>query len=499
MHLGLAQEFRMSQQQKLVLAPRMIQSMEILQLPILALQERIEEELQENAVLELQESDPDLPEPPAEQESTDGPTVEERELVVDEGPNSEADFERLLELSDQWGDYFFDERPRLSSNRLAEESDRANDTIANMADRPTTLRDYLREQLRDFTLDDPTQKMADRILSALDDSGRLPMPLEELLDVAGGPEQLEAAKAALVIIQRLDPPGVAARDLRECLLLQLEPQMRLYEEMRAIISAHLDDLGKNKLPHIQRRTGYSLETIQEVIAEVRKLDPKPGTRFQTAAAARIIPDVFVDRQEDGAYRARAEDGELPRLYISPYYRKMLRSEDTPPETRDYIKRKINSAQWLIQSIEQRRSTVCRVAQAIVDHQAEFLEKGPEFIHPLKVQQIADKVGVHVTTVSRAVDDKWIETPRGIFPLKRFFGGGTAAADGSDVAYDVVRLKLQDIVDHEDKLNPFSDEQLAGELAKQGVTVARRTVTKYRKAMKVPSSRQRRDWALTPTG
>ncbi len=172
---------------------------------------------------------------------------------------------------------------------------------------------------------------------------------------------------------------------------------------------------------------------------------------------------------------------------------MLQNPETSEETREYIKRKVNSAQWLIDSIEQRRNTLTRVAQAIIDHQTEFLNKGPESVEPLKMQQIADKVGVHVTTVSRAVDDKWIQTPRGIFPLKRFFCGGTVSAGGEEVAWDAVRLKLQEIIDKEDKQHPLSDEQLVKEMAAHGLTVARRTVTKYRKAMGIPSSRQRRDW------
>ncbi len=190
---------------------------------------------------------------------------------------------------------------------------------------------------------------------------------------------------------------------------------------------------------------------------------------------------------------RLEDGHTPSLFISPYYRKLFQSTDTSEETREYIKRKVNSAQWLIDSIEQRRSTLTKVSQAIVDHQKEFLDKGPEAIEPLKMQQIADKVGVHVTTVSRAVDDKWIQTPRGIFPLKRFFCGGTTSAAGEEVAWDTVRLKLQETVDGEDKQHPLSDDQLVQQLAAHGITVARRTVTKYRKAMGILSSRQRRDW------
>jgi RNA polymerase sigma-54 factor len=196
---------------------------------------------------------------------------------------------------------------------------------------------------------------------------------------------------------------------------------------------------------------------------------------------------------------RLEDGHTPSLFISPYYRKLFQNPDTSEETREYIKRKVNSAQWLIDSIAQRRATLTKVAQAIVDYQKEFLDKGPEAIEPLKMQQIADVVGVHVTTVSRAVDEKWIQTPRGIFPLKRFFCGGTTSADGEEVAWDTVRLKLQEIVDAEDKQHPMSDDQLVAKLADAGITVARRTVTKYRKAMGILSSRQRRDWSKKGAG
>ena len=169
------------------------------------------------------------------------------------------------------------------------------------------------------------------------------------------------------------------------------------------------------------------------------------------------------------------------------------SGDATPEEREFIKRKINAAQWLIESIQQRRSTLTRVAQAIVDHQTRFLDEGPESLEPLKMQQIADKVGVHVTTVSRAVDDKWIQTPRGIYPLKRFFVGGTKSDDGEDVAWDAIRLKLQEVVDAEDKTKPYSDDELVKQLKKHGLNVARRTITKYRRKMDIPSSRQRRDW------
>ncbi len=465
--------------------------MEILQLPILALQERIEQEMEENPVLELEELDSDLPTESIEVESPDAPTEEEKELVIDEN-NNEDDFERLLNLDEDWPEQF-EERTRPSSSQLEQEGQRKHDAMANMTARPQSLEDYLHDQLSWHDLDPKLRAMADRIIYNLDSNGWMPGSLEDLLGLDATAADKEMADAALAIVQRLDPLGVGARDLRECLLLQLSPGMLFYEQLQALISSHLEDIEHNRLPVISRRTGYSIEMIEDTLAELRKLNPKPGSDFSEAHVPNVTPDVFIDQREDGGYEVRLEDGDTPNLFISPQYRRLLLDPDTPSETREYIKRKLNSAQWLIDSIQQRRGTLTRVAQAIVDHQTAFLDKGPEAIEPLKMQQIADKVKVHVTTVSRAVDDKWMQTPRGIFPLRRFFVGGTVVADGEEVAWDTVRLKLQEVVDNENKQKPFSDEALVEELAAHGITVARRTVTKYRKAMNIPSSRQRRDW------
>ncbi|MHB1037244.1 MAG: RNA polymerase factor sigma-54 [Pirellulales bacterium] len=489
MRLSFGQELRLVQKQ--VLAPRMIQSMEILQLPILALQERIEQELQENPTLDLVDGDPDLPDEPVETENPDAPSEEEREMVVDEKKNEE-DFQRLLEMDEQYPDYF-EERSRPSSTRTEEEGDRKHDAMANREARAPSLQDYLHDQLGWFDLEPGVRQMADRIIFNLDPNGYLQGQLEDMIAPDAPPEELAHARKALDVVQKLDPPGVGARDLRECLLLQLTPGMHHYEQLRTLISNHLEDLEHNRLPAIQRRTGYSIELIQEVLGELRKLNPKPGADFANEFIPSVTPDVFVDRTEDGHYKVRLEDGRTPSLHISPYYRHLLETGAANDETREYIKRKINAAKWLIDSIEQRRNTLTRVSQAIVDYQTQFFDKGPEAIEPLKMQQIADQVKVHVTTVSRAVDDKWIQTSRGIFPLKRFFVGGTMSAAGEEVAWDTVRLKLQEIIDGENKQQPLSDDELVGELAKGGLTVARRTVTKYRKAMKIPSSRQRRDW------
>ena len=497
MRLSFSQDLR--QVQKHLLAPRMIQSMEILQLPIMALQERIDQEVEENVVLEIQEKQTDAwteedqqekPEPP------DAPTDDETPLVIDETKGNEDDFERLVKMDEQWPDHF-EERSRPSRNQVEEAGQRKHDTLVNMTARPQSLQDYLHDQLGWFDLDGELRTMADRIIYNLDSNGYLQGRLEDLLGPDPAKEDLELAQRALSLVQKLDPPGVGARDVRECLLMQLTPGMPYYEQLETLISTYLEDLEYNRLPVIARRTRYSIELIQQTLEELRKLNPKPGADFNEVLVPRVTPDVFLDPLEGGGYQVRLEDTRIPSLFISPFYRKVITGGKADEETREYIKRKINSAQWLIDSIEQRRNTLTRVSQAIVDHQAEFLNTGPEAIEPLKMQQIAEKVGVHVTTVSRAVDDKWIQTPRGIFPLKRFFCGGTVREDGEEVTWDAVRLKLQEIIDDEDKQHPLSDEQLVKELAASGIKVARRTVTKYRKALHIPSSRQRRDWSASP--
>lgn len=501
MRLSLGQQMQMAQKQ--VLAPRMIQSMEILQLPIMALQERIEQEMEDNPVLDQIEPTEDVESIQEDQVSPDAPSESERELVVNEDDaNNEADFERLMNMADSLPDEY-EERSRPSRGQMEAESDRRHDAMANMVSRPESLLDYLQHQLSWFDLSEDVRRLCERIIYNLDSNGYLEASLQDMLspppeELNGNAdtwraEQLKLAEEALAIVQRLDPPGVGARNLKECLLLQLTPGLLFFEELQVLIEKHLEDLENNRLPLISKKTGFSLETIKEAWEDLRTLKPKPGSEFNENFAPSVTPDVYIECREGGGYDVRLEDGQLPSLYISNYHRKLLQDPGTNAETRDYIKRKINSAQWIIEAIEQRRSTLTRVSQAIVDHQIRFLDDGPEFIEPLKMQQIADKVKVHVTTVSRAVDDKWMQTPRGIFPLKRFFVGGTTGADGEEVAWDKVRIKLQEIVDEEDKSKPLSDDALVVELAKHGITVARRTVTKYRKAMNIPSSRQRREW------
>jgi RNA polymerase sigma-54 factor len=489
MQLGMQMSMRPELRQ--LLAPRMIQSMEILQLPIMALQERIEQELQENPVLELREVEPEVDGEPLAAEPAVDVADPARELVIDEHDN-ELDFDRLEAISKDWED--FNDETRPSRNGIEADQDKRHDAMQNMPSRPQSLHGYLAEQMAFLDVEPAVLDRMRFLLAHLDENGRLTSPLDDLARSADPPTTVEQLEEALAQIQKLDPPGVGARSLEECLLLQLTPETPHGDVVRTLILHHVDDIANNRLPVIQRRTGYDLATIQEAIEVLKHLNPHPGSQFSANNIPYVVPDVIVERTEDGEYDVRLVDDWVPNIHISRHWIEQYKNRNADPKTREYLKRKIQSAQWLMESIDQRRSTLEKVTRAIVNRQRNFLERGPEYIEPLKMQQIADQVGVHVTTISRAVDDKWVQTPRGIFPLKRFFGGGTQTASGEEVAWETIKRKLLDLIANEDKANPLSDEDLMHKLQEAGFPVARRTVTKYRKMAKIPSSRQRKDWS-----
>ncbi len=487
----------LSQKQTQTLAPRMIQSMEILQMAQAALEEKIEQELIENPALERSDESSfqdDEPQNKLDKEK-EPKDVEQKELVIEEGQGSEDDFERLLNLDKDIPDHF-DEGTRPSSNRIQESGDRQHDMIANIVDRGETLQNHLIGQLHEMDLEPNLLKMCERIVSSLSakDGGYLKVALSDLLPSDATPEEMELGENALAHVQQLDPTGVGARDLSECLLLQLSPDIENLKNVRTLILHHLEDLQYNRMPQIQKATGLSIEEINAAWEELKRLDPRPASRFADDFVPSVTPDMWLETTDDGDYVVKMEEGPTRTLYISKYYRNRLATGQATPEEKEFIKRKITAAQWLIESIEQRRNTLTRVAQEIVNHQKEFFDDGPEFLKPLKMEQIAEKVGVHVTTVSRAVDEKWIETHRGILPLRMFFMGGTTTEDGEDVAWNKVRIELQKLIDAEDKSKPYSDVEIMRLLKSKGFNVARRTVTKYREKLDIPSSRQRRDWS-----
>lgn len=501
MQLNMNVSQRMEQTMRL--APRMIQSMEILQLPIMALEERIRQELDENPALELKE--PTLEELQANEEA---PAAEEKtpdpdgELVIDDA--GELDFNRLEALSQDYGEAFSEEH-RPSRNGMEDEGDRKHDAMSNMPSRPQSLNDYLSEQLTFIESAGDLPDLVRYLIANLDENGYLTLAGEKV-----EPDQLLTVLAerypgrtitaaeleqALRVLQKFDPLGVGARDPQECLLLQVTPETPHADVVRALIQHHFEDVAYNRLPVIQRKTGFDIAAIKEGIEVLRHLNPKPGAAFHSENIPYVVPDIIVERTEAGEYDVRLVDDWVPTVHIPRHVVELAKNREADPKTKEYLKRKIQAAQWLMESIEQRRGTLEKVTRAIIQHQRAFLDKGPDFIEPLKMQQIADHVGVHVTTVSRAVDDKWVQTPRGIFPLKRFFGGGTHTSSGEDVAWEKIKNKLLELIGNEDKANPLSDEELVTKLQDEGYPVARRTVTKYRKMLDIPSSRQRKDWTL----
>lgn len=478
MRFDTSMQQRMSMKQ--ILAPRMIQSMEILQLPTMELSEHIEQEWEENPVLGIHDGAMDsvVEHTPLEAEP---PAEVTREI--------ENEYE---EFADDWDDDRAEFRSTRSQSSLDEEGDRKLDAMQNMVSRPQSLQDYLIEQLNFQDLEPHLESLVRHLISHLRDNGFLP----ELHQVTSTyPEEIKPGEleAALKILQQFDPPGVGARDLKECLLLQLDQETPHREIIRNLILNHLDDVMNNRLPLIHKKTGLKLEAIQEAIEILKQLNPNPGAGFDTASIPYVTPDVRAELKDDGEFQVTVVDDYLPDVYIKRSWLERVKRKDIDPKERDYLRKKIQSAQWLIEAILQRRNTLSKVTQAIVEHQRPFLEKKVEHINPLKMQQIADQVGVHVTTISRAVDDKWVETPRGIFPLKRFFGGGTVTAQGEEVAWELIKSKLTELINNEDKANPWSDDDLVKKLQESGYPVARRTVTKYRKLLNIPSSRQRRDW------
>ncbi len=494
----------------LTLGPRMIQSMEILQMPLMALLEKVETELQENPVLELAtdvENPPNAESPdwaekgaPEPHTAEDGLVLEAegQELHIDqEGDCADFDrLDRLTSLSGDWAEAMGDSKP--SRGAVEQASDRQHDLMQNLVGRLPSLQDHLCEQVTFLNLTPEDEALLRYLVSFVDASGYLRTPLPELaasyVPPITDPGILEVV---LEILQKLEPKGVGAQSLAECLVLQIPQKEPDADLMRILITQHLEDIRHNRLPLIHKKTGFELGPIQRAIGKISHLNPRPGAGFDSTPVQYVVPDLFVEANDQGEYQVRLTDGGIPEIRINPMWRETLRDPDTDPKTREYLKRKIQSAQWLEEAIQQRRSTIKRVSESIIRRQRRFLEEGPDFIEPLKMQQVADEVGVHVTTVSRAVDDKYVQTPRGLFPLKRFFTGGTTTSGGEEIAWEKLKKRLQELVASENRTMPLSDDDLVQKMTAEGFPIARRTITKYRKMLNIPSSRQRRIWLENP--
>jgi len=479
MRLDVSLQQRLSQQ--LRLAPQIIQSIEILQLPAMDLRELIENELQENEILEVEE---------AAREPL--PAAEERQNVDEEGTDDEAErvFDRLDALieADRTGP------GRLSRAAGEEATDRKWEAMQNTAAPSETLGDHLHEQLEVLDLDPEVRAAAEAIVGNLAGSGILSCTLEEVVLAMDEPVALEKAEQALKVVQGLEPAGVGARDVVECLLLQIDDDEPEADLKRRLLRDHLEDLKRNKIPRIAKALGLTVEGVYRLRAGLRHLSPNPGAAWSSRPTAYIRPDVVVEWEGD-EYRVRLVNDQVPRLGISPRYRQMLLEAKGDPKLKEYVKRKVDAAKWLIEAIAQRESTLERVATEIVRRQRDYLDFGVSHLRPLKMQEVADALGIHVSTVSRAISDKHVQTDRGIVPLKFFFTGGTENDDGGVESRVSIKERVKQIIAAEDVASPLSDDEVAAHLSREsGLVIARRTVTKYRKALKIPSSRQRRVWS-----
>ena len=503
MRFILSQELK--QEQRQILTQRMIQSMEILQLALFQLEQRIDQELEQNPVLELgTEPSADAEEQPSDTGSADNFDFEnelsqsdeqepEFRLENFENTNAVEEFSIADEFAQNYADTI-DEAPVRSQNWLEEQDSLRADIFANVEGPGETLQEHLEQQLNWYNLSEPLLDMTLRIINNLDSGGYFPYELEDFLGKDHSKEELELAQEALALVKRLEPAGIGGKNLRECLLLQIDPNSEHAEILRVLIMSCLEEIAMNRLPNIAKKYSYSLEAVHGAVEELRHLHPRPGAAFGGSATAMLIPDIIVDKTETGNYVVRLESGRTPQLRVSKHYKNLLETRDTDKETRTYIRQKVGAARWLLDAIEQRRDTLLKVSQAIVDYQTDFFEKGQQALKPLKMQQIADITGMHVTTVSRACDEKWISSPQGVFPLRRLFVGSIVSADGEEtVANDVVRLKLRELIDKEDKKAPLSDDAIVKMLESEGIQVARRTIVKYRQLMAIPSSRGRRRW------
>jgi len=484
----------MAMEQRMVLAPRMIQSMEILQLPLLALQERIEQEMLSNPVLE-QEEPVDLDDIQVDQPgetSSETLTEGERVLRIEEDRDKTKEFERLDNVGDDYNDYLqrsLQVRARSGNG----ERDGKMEAMQNTAAPAQSLNEFLHEQWAFIDCGKAIQLAGSIIIDHIDDAGYLSAPLESLYERAA---QVKPAQwdEALLLVQTLEPTGVGARDLAECMVLQLVGETENHYLEIDLVKHHLKDIEMNRYPQISKKIGKSIAEIQEAIKVISRLDLRPGLQVGHHDTPYILPDIIVEYDEDNdTYTARLNDGSNPNLRINTMYSMMAKQRDLPQDAKEFLQNNIRSARWIIESIEQRKTTLLRVVNHVLKSQREFLDHGPQHLRPLPMVDVADVLGIHVGTVSRAVSGKYMQTPIGIYPLRSFFSGGIETASGESVSWNAIKAKLQEIVDNEDKKKPLNDDQLAAELTKRGLTVARRTVAKYRSILNIPPARRRKQF------
>jgi RNA polymerase sigma-54 factor len=474
--MGIQQKLHTRLVQKLILTPSLQQAIKLLPMSTLELADLLNQEMVENPLLEEVPTEELQPaEPQQETKAAEQPAAEKPDTWDD------ADYEYFF------GDYL-DDGYRSRTPQEVKELPPIENTLSTAA----SLSDHLLWQLSLQTSDVTLVEIGRAIIGNLDDDGYLVASVEEIAAMADWP--VAEVERALQHIQTFDPVGVAARDLQECLWLQIRLLGLEGTPTEKIVTEHLRLLQNHQVPEIARKLGMSIEDLKEHVEVIRNLDPKPGSRYNPSQSQYVIPDVYVVKVEDQYVAALNEEG-LPQLRISPVYRRLLDKSggggESDGETRAYVKDKFRSALWLIKSVDQRQKTIHKVATSIINFQREFLDHGIEYLRPLVLRDVANDIGMHESTVSRVVNNKYMHTPQGVFELKYFFHSGISSSYGESVSSVTIKQRIRKIIENEDPRKPLSDSKIVSILQKEGLMLARRTIAKYREELKIPTSNQRK--------
>ena len=468
--MKLGYDLTIEQTQKLAMTPELIQAIQILQFSTQELESFVQDELLQNPVLEYDSTE--------EKKDLD---VSKTELIS----KKEAE-EREIDLREKVKESEYDD---ISYRQWEYSKDRDQTSFEQFVSKDETLEDYLLLQLTFSKLTGKDLKIGRYLIEAMDHNGYIRTDLSKVGKLFNTDES--RVEKVLDVIQTFEPTGVGARSLEECLIIQLASKGLLEDTVEYIILNHLEDLGNNKLSKVGKATGLSNMQVQMIADLIRTLEPKPGRNFSTGDSVKyIIPDVIVEKIDD-QYFVVTNDVALPRLMVSQYYMTLSAEQKNDEQVSKYLSDKYNAALWLIKSIEQRKQTIFNVAQSVINYQKDFLDKGAKYLKTLTLKQIAEELDIHESTVSRSINGKYIQTPRGVFELKYFFSSGVSGTDGERMSSKSIKSFIKEIVDDEDPKKPYSDQDMVEILGEKGIEISRRTVAKYREGMNILSSSKRR--------
>ena len=463
-------------------SPQQVLLSTLLQLPILSLEQKIKLELEQNPLLE---EDLEMEEE-MEQETEEELKLEELEVKPESDDDSEPEDEYNEDKEEiDWDTILNDE----NNYEIKPPRDDSSETFERPEVSQTTLPEYLLSQLHMIDLSEKEIVIGEYIIWNINEVGYLTYDLDLIatnLDVA-----IEQVEKVLKIIQKFDPPGIGARDLQECLLIQLMEVPNANELAVVIIKDHFDDFKNKRFEKIAKKMGISIDEFKQLLNTITKLNPKPGEGYQSLYDNSITPDVIVQKEDD-EFKVVLNDWNIPHLRINNSYRKLLLDKkNTPKKTKEFIKNRLESARWLINSIHQRRVTILKVVETIVHRQKEFFDKGSLYLRPMILKDIADEIGMDISTVSRVTNGKYVQTDYGVYELKHFFSEKIRRDDGEDVSNKEIKNRIREIIEKENPKKPFNDQKIVSMLQQDGFNIARRTVAKYREQMMIPVSRLRR--------